>query len=186
MSPNVPGPHACSQRSCNYPAEINRGSCCMRCHDTNGDRHGRNCTGANYQEQHQPRSIAPQHQPRSISPAASALEHPPQRTSRNASIARLTIGASRQSQAENHVRTHSPTQDQHIIENTSTGSVCVICHNSQPIFAFRACGHLALCEACHTTVLDTAEPRCPICRIAVVISPDMPPFLRIYFPGLPA
>ena len=182
MSPNVPGPHACRQPSCNYPAEINHGSCCRRCHDTNGDRHGRNCTGANYHEQHQPRSIAPQPQPRSISPAASALELPPQRTSRSASNASLNIVASQQSQAEIHVPTHSPTQDQHIIENTSTGSVCVICHNSQPIFAFRACGHLALCEACLTTVLDTAEPRCPICRKAVVTSPDMPTYLRVYLP----
>ena len=186
MSPNVPGPHACSQRSCNYRAEINRDSCCRRCHDTNGDRHGNNCTGANYQEQHQPRSIAPQHQPSSISPAALASEHQPQRTSRSASNASLNIVASQQSQAEIHVPTHSPTQDQHIIENTSTGSVCVICYNSQPIFAPTACGHLALCEACVATVLDTAVPRCPICRIAVIISPDMPPFLRIYFPGLPA
>ena len=136
MSPNVPDRHPCRQISCNYRAEINRCSCCTRCHSTDGLEHGRNCTGANYHAQHQPRSIAPQPQPRSISPAASALEHPPQRTSRSA---------------------HSPTQDQHIVGNTSTGSVCVICYNSQPIFAFRACGHLALCEACLTTVLDTAE-----------------------------
>ena len=52
MVVNIPSDRKCRTLECTYRAEMDmdgrqRSSCCMRCHDTSGQAHGRNCT-ANY------------------------------------------------------------------------------------------------------------------------------------------